>query len=252
MQQLHHPTEEQGVAGNRTLALVIIASILYPALLFLSIHILNIDTPVIHYLLTVVSSGILALIAFWALKKDGILLQEIGLTFKRFKNAVYIIALVWLVMGLIYRVIAGDAWLNQVASPLMVMQQWIFVGMAEELLFRGYLLNRLVRYFEKLPIVWARFASMGVSSLVFALFHTPVLLFNLVPAHQIMINLGLLFAMGIFFSLVYLRSGNLLLAGLVHGSWNVPLLGTQGDFLQLIIILGIIEIKNYVLRRQKK
>ena len=64
-------------------------------------------------------------------------------------------------------------------------------------------------------------------------------------------NLGLLFAMGIFFSLVYLRSGNLLLAGLVHGSWNAPLLGAQGDFLQLIIILGIIEIINRFLTSKK-
>lgn len=37
-------------------------------------------------------------------------------------------------------------------------------------------------------------------------------------------------------------SAFIILMGLAHGSWNAPVIGVQGDFLQLIILLVLVEL----------
>ncbi len=100
------------------------------------------DDPTTRYVLTVLSSVFLGALALWALKREGISLTDIGLDMLRLREANWLIAAIWLAMGLGYYALAGEAVLDHVSPALILMQQWIFVGIAEELLFRGYLLSR--------------------------------------------------------------------------------------------------------------
>jgi len=89
---------------------------------------------------------------------------------------------------------------------------------------------------------------LAISSLIFSAFHIPVRLFYGIPISQVLISLGLLFAAGIYFGLVYIRTQNILFAGLAHGSWNVPIFGVPTDLIQVFIVLLVVEIRNIIYR----
>ncbi|GGG79769.1 CPBP family intramembrane glutamic endopeptidase [Corynebacterium pelargi] len=81
-----------------------------------------------------------------------------------------------------------------------------FQGTWEELIYRAYLMP----HFSK---VMGNTWSVIVTSLLFTLFH------GLNPGMTLMPILNLLVA-SIVFSLIYIKTGNLLLTGLAHGMWN--------------------------------
>lgn len=62
----------------------------------------------------------------------------------------------------------------------------------------------------------------------------------------------MLFLMGIVFSYVYLRTRNIVFAGLLHGSWNVPVFETQGDLIFIVIYALVIEVTRFIRVRTRK
>jgi len=87
------------------------------------------------------------------------------------------------------------------ASALFVLLATVFVApVAEELLFRGYLLNLWMRR-------WGTWTGIVLSSLVFGLAHFQFAVFAAVA--------------GVFFALVYLRFGSLWPGTLLHALFNV-------------------------------
>lgn len=89
---------------------------------------------------------------------------------------------------------------------------WVFQGMAEEVLCRGYFLVSLQR---RLSVP----ASVIISSLAFAAIH----LMNPGMTAFAFVNLTLF---GIFASVVFFRTGNIWLIGAIHSIWNF----VQGNF----------------------
>ena len=89
---------------------------------------------------------------------------------------------------------------------------WVFQGMAEEVLCRGYFLVSLQR---RLSVP----ASVIISSLAFAAIH----LMNPGMTAYAFVNLTLF---GIFASVVFFRTGNIWLIGAIHSIWNF----VQGNF----------------------
>ena len=246
MQQCDYGKEKS--ACKRTLLIVVFIAILYPSVFYFLSYQLKLDDPTTRYLLTVLSAIFLGSLALWALRRDNISLADIGISLKRLGEAVLLIIVVSAIIGLLHFTLDREGWLSRIASPLLIMQQWIFVGLGEELLFRGYLYNRLVRSFGKMSKFKAQIAALAISSLIFSAFHIPVRLFYGIPISQVLTSLGLLFAAGIYFGLVYIRTKNILFTGLAHGSWNVPIFGVSADLIQVFIVLLVVEIRNIIYR----
>ncbi|MGM0421214.1 MAG: CPBP family intramembrane glutamic endopeptidase [Bacillota bacterium] len=81
-------------------------------------------------------------------------------------------------------------------SFLSIVQQWLFVGLAEELLFRGYLIRRFQLYYARktdLNSSQISLRSVVVASATFALFHIPVRLFNGFNLLQLALSLIMVF-----------------------------------------------------------
>ncbi|WP_026478648.1 CPBP family intramembrane glutamic endopeptidase [Alkaliphilus transvaalensis] len=225
---------------KKPLIIVIIVAFLFPTIFFLLIKYFNIEGQLIRYFLTIASAIFMALLALWAMKRDHIFKDEIGLYFKNIGQSLVVIAVMYLILGLTYYLVFGEIELDQRFSFSQMLQQWIFVGMGEELLFRGYLLNRFIKEASYKPKLKG-YATI-LSSIIFATVHIPVRLFNGASIIEILISLVMIFILGIFFSYIFLRTKNIVLVGLVHGNWNVPLMARYGDFLQIIILILVVEL----------
>ena len=125
-----------------------------------------------------------------------------------------------LMMGLIFTVFSAAGWLEfenfiwQVEGLstwglrlFTMFLAFIFVGVAEEVLFRGYLFKNLV---ESMDLGWA----VAISSLVFALLH----LTN--PGGMALFPVLGLFLAGLFFAYAVILRGSLWLAIGLHIGWN--------------------------------
>jgi membrane protease YdiL (CAAX protease family) len=100
---------------------------------------------------------------------------------------------------------------DRVALLLFFVTAAIAAPIFEELLFRGFLLPSLTRYFP----IWG---AIALSSLIFAVAHLS--LSEVLP----------LTVLGMVLGFVYTRSGNLLSSMLLHSLWN------SGTLLSLFIL----------------
>ncbi|MDY2720684.1 MAG: type II CAAX endopeptidase family protein [Candidatus Faecousia sp.] len=104
---------------------------------------------------------------------------------------------------------------DSVPMLLLMLLAFLIQGAGEEVLLRGYLTVSLSKG-RSLPL------CIAVSSVVFALLHTPNAGFNLLAFVNIVL-------VGVFFALYMVKRGNLWGACAVHGMWNF----VQGNFFGL-------------------
>ncbi len=138
---------------------------------------------------------------------------------------------------------------------------WLFVisclltAVAEELFFRGILLDFLLKKFNGRLVI---LKSCLVSSAVFGLWHLTNLLYGsgfLVTIWQVFYT----FLLGIMFSVAVIKTGNRLITVLVHFIFNVggKLIQTLGSgtvdltFIILTVIFGVITCVHIVLTYMK-
>ena len=95
---------------------------------------------------------------------------------------------------------------GNIGDSLWILGTFVFVGISEELLLRGYVLNNLMVSFNK-------YIALGISSALFAFMHIAN------PNLDIFGILGLFFA-GLFMGYGYIVTGNLWLPIALHFSWN--------------------------------
>ncbi len=179
---------------------------------------------------TYLSSVGLAVLAWLGLSRERIALSEIGGSLPRFLQAVGGVLAGWALWGAILmgiRLLRPDAlWSIGVTSPRSIVTYWFFVGLGEEMLFRGYSFVWLSRFFQargKRGAIW----GMILSSLLFALFHIPqrMLVLHLSfwsPA--LWLNLSMVALSGLVQAWVFYRTGNIFWAGFLHGGNDAPLL----------------------------
>ncbi|MFW3145991.1 MAG: lysostaphin resistance A-like protein [Thermoplasmatota archaeon] len=108
----------------------------------------------------------------------------------------------------------------------MMFSYMIGTGPAEELFSRGFLQDQTARAH---PIWFA----MGFSAVLFAAGHLPISIFmHHMSAEAIFWYMMVLFVMGMFFSLIYQWSRNILLPILIHGLWDwyLSLFSWKGDW----------------------
>lgn len=88
-------------------------------------------------------------------------------------------------------------------------------GVVEEMLFRGLLMNAVIRK-------WGRAVGIFAPSVLFASFHIIGMKFNLLSCVQVMIAGTLA---GVMFSLIALEGGSVWNSAIVHAFWNMIIIG---------------------------
>jgi membrane protease YdiL (CAAX protease family) len=253
----------QAPARRSTLLIILLFGYLYPAFLFGIVVPWMRENTTLNYLLTVISALLFFGLALWALRRDSIDLAGLGFRRAKLYQTLFVPLLTWLVFTVFliaYSLAAGQVGSEQGGSPFpsslaLLIQQWLFVGIGEELFFRGYLLAAFAAVFTRLPSKWRTLLGVLLSSAAFATFHLPVRLSTMGSENggaPLVISMLLAFAFGLIFAYIFLRTRNVLLAGLIHGGLNAPLIGMQGDFLPLIISVIVIEIWIFAENRQKR
>ncbi|PWH12510.1 MAG: hypothetical protein DDG60_12765 [Anaerolineae bacterium] len=248
--------------GTVTLLVVILFIYSLPLLLFGVIVPLVVDNLVARYLLTIFSALVLGILAWWALKRDAIAPETIGLSFSKVPQTLFILVAGWGMWAGVWALIAlpqvrasGQDVSLFIGAPLAIVQQWLFVGLAEELLFRGYLLTRLQLVFSRFPKAWSMFLAILGSGLIFATAHVPVKLSNVGADENawlvVLSGVVEIFILGLSFSYFFLRTRNVVLTGLIHGGWNAPLLGKQ-DVLRLVLFVLVVEFWLLIEKRRHK
>lgn len=99
--------------------------------------------------------------------------------------------------------------------------QYLFVGPAEELAFRGYLQNKLATLVGHTSARLRTTMAIVATAVVFSLLHVPTLvLVDGVPLEQVVGTLVVLVLSGITFGTVYALTRNLFLVAFLHGVGN--------------------------------
>ena len=209
---------------------------------------------------------ILYALALWGLREEGI---HLSISRHALLQALAWVLLGWVTYGLILQV-SGLARLPDELQSLRsipagrllakIISTWVFVGMGEELLFRGYILLSYQRHFTHGSPGRRAVSALLVSSLFFSLWHIPARIASIESGEMAPILLIpssiFVFVIGLGFGYLFLRTGNILLVGLAHGLTDLPLLGMHVQSpvtpqnLILLIILVFLEIYRRT-RRQK-
>lgn len=184
---------------------------------------------------------VMAAIAWAVLRTEAVRPSDIGLGRPKLRPALagiagVVVALNALAAGL---VVLGDRQLSVGLFPqyarvlghtpavmaVGVVTQYLFVGPVEELVFRGYLQNKLVTLVG--GTADRRRAALGVvlTALVFAAVHAPALLLqDGVASGDLIGALVMLTVTALVFGSIYELTGNLYLVAMLHGLGNYWLL----------------------------
>lgn len=251
-------TPKQGLA---LLIGIIVATTLLPLLFFMVIEHWGLDGLPVYFL----QLGIyllLYLLAFVGLRRDNISLpvnarliwQAVGWTLAGWLFYALTIHLLGLVKW-------PEAFRTLRSVPIwkigaQIVSAWFFVGLGEEVLFRGYFLAGFRHYFTQRTSRRRTILASVLVSAFFSLWHLPVriswLLSGELDAVTLVVSLIMLFLLGIGFAYLFVQTRNIALVGLVHGVMDYPLIGleTQLSFLVLLTCLGLTVIARLVHARQ--
>ncbi len=240
---------------------IIVTALLLPILFFAAIKAFNLSGLPLYF----AQLGLYTLffvLAFWGMKQS-----QIRLTFSGSK--VLMALAVTLASWLLYAVIISTTGIIRLPEEMAVLRSieawkvwaqilstWVFVGIGEEVLFRGYFLNKLLALYQFKAVKNVTLVAVAVSSAFFSVWHLPVRLFSLINGEMgiglILLSLVMLFLLGAGFAWLYLRSGSILLVGLVHGLNDYPLIGkdSQLSFIILIAAIGLVEFFRLVEHRR--
>jgi membrane protease YdiL (CAAX protease family) len=233
-----------------TFFVALILAYLVPIIIFSTIPILKQNN--IPSIVSVIAGSLFTFsIAFWAIKRDLISFEDIGLVLKKLVSALIITIIVWTIFGIYARynlMEEGDTLFNH--TPILFIKHWIFVAFAEELFFRGYFFTRIKKWISKYNRFLSVLTALIISSLIFSSFHIPVRLFNEnigTNYFELLGSLKILFFTGLILGWIFFRTKNIFLVSFIHGGINAPLIGLKNDLGPLILFFLIVEL--YVLTR---
>jgi membrane protease YdiL (CAAX protease family) len=233
------------------LPLALVVGYAYPVIYFVFVLFFLNNNPTGRYFASITFSVLLAVFAFWLCKKDGISMEELGLRWPKLLESLLLVAVSWAVIIPLSDVVKGQSWLEQAGDPIQIVQQWMFVAFMEELFFRGYLTRRFMRVFQTRSPKYATLLAVLVSCAIFATYHIPNKIAQGFDPVEMLTSLLMLFALGVVFSYFYLRSGTILLATLVHGSWNAPIIGAQSNELLILLVCALV-LEGYLWVRRRR
>jgi uncharacterized protein len=242
-------------------AFIIVTAFLLPILFFVIIKLTQLSGLPLYFAQLGLYT-LFFLLAFWGIKQSGI---HLAINLKLVLESLVILLVSWLVYLAVISLTGMVRLPEEIqalrSTPLwkiwaQIFSTWFFVGIGEEVLFRGYFLNKLMAFYQHKAVKNVTLLTVVVSSVLFSIWHLPVRLFSLINGEMgiglVLISLIMLFLLGAGFAWLFLRSGNILLVGLVHGVMDFPLFGkdSQFSFIILIAAIGLVELLR-ILNRKK-
>ena len=235
--------------------LVVVYAFLSPLLLFTSVRTFRILAPLAPWVTITAGVGDV-IVALLALRASGIAPSSIGWTLRALAQAVVWSAVAWILWGVVLGllILVRPEYSVGVTSLRSIPVFYLFVGVPEELLFRGYILTWLRRFFQgKASGNWAALWAALVSSLLFALFHIPqrLLVARMTWNVDLLMNLAGVFFSSLFLAWLFLRSDNVWWVGLYHGGQDAPLLSLgPGDVFTGIGVAVVYLLLTEVMRKR--
>lgn len=204
------------------------------------------------------------LLAWWGLKQERF---HLPVNARSILEALAWTLLGWLIFLLVVQLL-GAAKLPEEFQTLKntpawkiganILSTWIFVGLGEELLFRGYFLKAFWQHFTRGTDRRRTVVAVLLVSAFFSLWHLPSRIVWLISGEVnvvlFLISLLALFLLGIGYAYLFVRSDNILLVGLVHGVSDFSLVGTNSQMAPIILIvaIGCVEIARWINRKKVK
>lgn len=251
------PESGQQKQGKMLLATIMVVTLMLPLLFFVAIDYWELDgLPV--YFSQLGLYLLFYLLAFWGLKREKVALP---ISRRLLGQAVGWVVIGWLLYALIIHLLGLVRWPDEIQTLrsipawkiwAQILSTWFFVGLGEEILFRGYFLAAFWRYFTNSTSNRRTILAILLSSAFFSLWHLPVritwLLSGELDVATLLLSLVMLFLLGIGFAFLFVQTRNIMLLGLVHGVMNYPLIGleTQLSFIILLACLGYGAITRFV------
>lgn len=199
-----------------------------------------------------------ALIVFWWGRLRP---ADVGLDWHKLGQALSLTALLWLssqAIVLLINWINGDIHLDPIWSRHSVtailgalIAQLAGNAFFEEMQYRGFYLGQFYLKIQSPNERQRRTRAILGTLGLFVLSHIPNRIFNGYSLADIPLDFALLFAWGLFFTAIYLISGNLFLAIGVHALVNRPTLITESPFPVQILLFLLTCILLFALRRNK-
>jgi membrane protease YdiL (CAAX protease family) len=213
--------------------------------------------------------GLTGAIALVALRAEDVCLRDIGVSWKQARIASVVVGGVVITVNV---VVLGVAMLAGTELSVGVYPQYIrrldattallfvgavtnnlFVGPVEELVFRGYLQNKVLDVIDGRRS-WLR-TGLGIlmTAVLFAVVHLPNLLLDEGTAlTQALGGLVLLMTTAVLFGFVYELTENLVLVALVHGIgnwWPLVVDPGPGVWPNYVVLLGLYTVMIVLYRR---
>lgn len=187
---------------------------------------------------------------------------DVGLQWGKLGQGVFLTALLWLAVQaivLLINWINGDIHLDPIWSERGVMTviggliaQLLGNAFFEEMEFRGFFLSQFYLKIgntnERRRLTWAILSMLAL----FVFSHIPNRIFSGYTLADIPADFALLFGYGLFFTAIYLLSGNLFLAIGVHALVNRPTLITEATFPPQALLFLLTCILLAILQAQKR
>jgi membrane protease YdiL (CAAX protease family) len=247
--------------GKEVLVIIIALTFILTTLFWVGISIFQVKG-YLSYFMTLGLYVIFYLIAWWGLKQEHITLSITG---RKVLEALAWSLVGWLLFVLLIQLL-GLARLpaefqtlkNTPAREIgmMILGTWFFIGLGEEVLFRGYFLKAFLRHFTSGTDRRRMVAAVLFVSAFFSLWHLPIRITWLISGEldpvMLLVSLLTLFLIGIGFAYLFIRSENILLVGLVHGLMDYPLVGKESQMTPTILVVAIIcvEITRWIIRKK--
>lgn len=195
------------------------------------------ETAIQRSLGTIAVTTLIGLIAWFFLRREGVKANDIGLGKYHLRNGLILFLVWWLLVSGIDHL---SSWVTGLlVSPLSPIGElvfswetlldgvraFIFVGFAEEIAFRGYLHNKLIKICSK------RWAGILLAALAFSIWHIPgsIIAGRATPMSLVTGTLTFTVISLLFFNLPYEWSGLLPFLALFHGWSDFPILVTMGS-----------------------
>ena len=233
-------------------------SLLEPAFLFLFAIYLKPPAIILSHL-THIGGLITSIVALLALRLSGITLSQIGINFPSLKKAVKWSGVAWFLIGALLGVgmlLVPDGAVK-ITSVGTIIKFYLFVGLPEELLFRGYFFTWLFEFFKlKVTAKRAKVIALVCSSLIFALSHIPqrLLVAKMALDFRLVISLVKVMIDGLIAGWIFMRTKNLWFTAIWHGGVDNPIFSLSGhkDLTGWIVTLVYLGVTEALRRRSGK
>ena len=249
--------------GKAVLVLIMVLTLVLVTLYWAAIQVFQLEGLTLYFMQLGLYL-IYFLLACWGLKQEQI---SLPINTRRILEALAWTLVGWLLFLLLIHLLGAvrlpeelQALKNTPAWKIgaKILSTWFFVGMGEEVLFRGYFLKAFRRHFTRGTDRRRTVAAVLLVSAFFSLWHLPIRISWLISGELdlalLLVSHLVLFLLGIGYAYLYIRSDNILLTGLVHGVSNYPLVGVNSQMSAIILVaaIGCVEITRLISGRKGK